>query len=418
MFLFNDFVPVNLFSSIQEAFNASKSVYFPSNTTYTLDRTVDFMFDNTIVKFGTNVKVVASNGIKKMFNNTGFHGITFDGEGAEFDLNGTADYILSVNNSQSYLIKNTVIKNVYGYNRPDTTLRWESAIEVRKCSGASVENIKISDYAYNNVEGEESYCIGVFFSENVRINGFDFNNNFIGVLVQDSPNTKINDFNIKGMKDNAIYVLSNSPYTKVTNGFIENAEEGVVTYSDHMLVDEVYFVNNTNKAVTLRKTNYTKITNCTMIGCKTALGDDGAYDISFIDFNHNTIVDCLEYAVYLRKLSNTKIEHNRLTNHAATLDMIRISGATSTDNIGNSVSFNTINDVNKTSVSAITMTAGDGSNSNEIKQNTLVAAKVGVKFYKTSGSGLNGNYVFKNVYRNVDQKTSFSGGLTNIVDEY
>ncbi|MBD1379222.1 right-handed parallel beta-helix repeat-containing protein [Metabacillus arenae] len=406
---------VTQFSTIQEAFDNAKNIYFPDGF-YDIATTIEIKSPNTKVSFGSNVILRAVNGIKKIFNNTNMGEFVFDGKGAKFDLNETADYVISVN--ASVVVQDINISNVYGFNRSDTTNKWESAIEIRKCKDVVLDNIKIVDYANLNVTpGEESYGLGIFFSQSVKVTKLNIQNAFIGVLIQDSPDVQIESFSLTDIKDNGVYVLGNSPDVKITKGVITNAEEGVVTYSDRTIVDNVTFISNTNKGITLRKTNYSKFSKCIFINCKTAIGDDGTYESSYIDIEGNTIIDCTEYSIYLRKLTHSRIANNDVTSSVATLDIIRLTGSTLSDNVGNIVSNNRFNDANKTSSSCVTFTGGEGSLRSQIKGNTFVKANVAVKLFRPSGTGCINNFVIDNIYQDVTTNYANSGGLTNTFRE-
>ena len=404
-------------NEIENILNNNKKVLW-KNGEYLIDKQIN-VNNNVTINFEVGVTLKATADIYTMFMFNEIGEITLKGNETVLDLNNYSDSGIIIQSTEGNKKSNITVDGFIIKNKALTSRKYISAITFRQLENVNVKNIKVYDYGYDNIVGNEVYGIGVHYCDNLTIKNIIINNVYIGNCYQETTNLLLQGFTLLNVKDNGIYSLKNCKVLKLVNGYINNVEEGIGSHADDIIIENVSFYNASNKAITIREGNGIKINNCYFNKNNSDIGDDGNSSriVKNVDINNNTFVEFTEHSLFFRVYSNSKIINNTFVKNSATMDIIRIADLT--ENNGNfiTVSNNIFNITNNTQ-SIITINPYNGGcNFCLVNNNLIDTSTIGIKCYLPSGgSGGTNIYCSKNMFKNVTTKFSFTGSL-NVKNE-
>jgi hypothetical protein len=247
-----------------------RGIYFVSGTLFVQQA-------GTQIEIETGVTLRAGSSAPVLVN-PGYSDFSLDGHGSVIDLNGRSDRGLHVHGDAEggKSPENIAISNIRIRNRPEQS-EASSAIEIRNASRVSLNRIHVEDYGNKISEPKslQTYGLGLFFCSSVKVSQLTVLRACVGLEIQQCVDLQVNQFSIEETIDNGVYILAGSEGVSLDQGLIRDAEEGIVVLSPHVQMRSIRFLDCTNKAITLRHTESSTVSDCFFQDNAIAIGDDG-----------------------------------------------------------------------------------------------------------------------------------------------
>ena len=214
-----------------------------------------------------------------MILNSGFSDFSIYGNGSTLDLNETSDCgirVVGTGPDHDEQLAAVSIRDIQVRNKSfQNTV--SSAIEIRNAKRVSLSHIYVAKYGDGipNPRVLQTYGVGIFFCSSVKIEQLSIEDACVGLEIQACADFQMNQFSIDRTSDNGIYILAGSEGISISQGLVRSAEEGIVVLSPQVQIDGVRFISCTNKAISLRHTSQSTVSNCYFFDNKLAIGDDG-----------------------------------------------------------------------------------------------------------------------------------------------
>ncbi|MFE4142783.1 right-handed parallel beta-helix repeat-containing protein [Peribacillus sp. YIM B13472] len=401
----------------QNILNSGYHVTFASGD-YSIDQVMNITKSDTKVTFIPGVTFTVNTAIDYIFRlNANLKNIEIYGSNTTINLNNKANGLLtSAKNTikqDNYIIKGFKVMN------NDVPYKFTAVLYLKNVKNFVIESFSVDNYSRMVTQSTSAYCIGLFDCEDGYMSKISLGKSYIGILTHNVYNINLSKFSISNMLDNGVYLLENindaSAGVSLTNGLIEQCEEGIVNYLTDLTIDDVTIKRNTNKGVSLRKGLNVTISKCTFRDNNTDIGDDNSYNIYDNKIINNNFYNSKINSINLSRVSRSKIKDNLFKSDVITGTMVRIVDESSQGN-ENEVSYNRFDSTNQ-SITLLGITGYySGVSDNLIAYNRFINAGVGIKLLRSGGTGLNATKLSKNMYSNVGRKKLIGAGIT-LVDE-
>jgi hypothetical protein len=269
------------------ALAAGGSVRVPAGV-YRLDSSV-------VLTEGQSVKLDAGAVLKAGVSLTGAlldaadaDGVQIVGDGAVIDLNAITDRAIRIQGSVGALVTGCAISGVRVINRATTPSSSVSAIDVRYADHPTVTGVQVKDFGGDNPKGSTNvYGIQIAACYGATLSKISIDNCGVGIRIGGSTDTSVSQFSIANCLDNGVYILvdDGAGPTSLSQGTIDNCEEGIVIRTDDVTVSQCRVINCANKGITLRRGQRSKIQGCSFEANTVHLGngstvEDGVFRLS------------------------------------------------------------------------------------------------------------------------------------------
>lgn len=397
------------------AFNAaiafSKTVRVPAGV-YRLDSSITLPAGQ-IIYFEPGVVIRAGAAMASaIFNASGVDGVQIVGNGVVIDLNNVTDRAIRLRGvSDLNRGKRFRVTDVYVTNRSSTNPSTaQSAVEFYWAQGPVARNIQVDSYAYGNAAGaEQGYALGFFLCTDPKVEGLRVTNGCVGLEIYQCDDIQVSKFTIRNCIDNGIYILGGSTSVNLSQGRVDDCEEGIVVRSDDVSMSLVKITNCTNKGVTLRVGSRCKISNCHFSDNLVHIGDDANGDpTTYLKISDSTFWDSVDRAIYLNSTTDSEFENLTIVDSSATYagGVIRLNNAHRCT-IRNS-RFNVAADKIAIRLSHATQDA-------VISNNVFIQCGTAVSLFDSSGNAPSGTHIIDNRYSAVTSKLIAAGTATGTV---
>lgn len=403
----------------QNILNSGYHVTFAAGA-YSIDQMMNITKSDTKISFIPGVVFTVNTAVDYIFSvNANLKNIEIYGSNTVVNLNNKS-YGLFTSGKNTIKQDNYIIKGFKVMNS-DVPYKFTAALYLKNVKNFVIEEFTVDNYSRLVTQSTATYCIGLFDCENGYMSKINLTKSYIGLLTSNVYNIKLSKFNITDMLDNGIYLLENvsdAPAgVSITNGLIDQCEEGIVNYLTDLTIDDVTIKRNTNKGVTLRKGLNVTVSKCTFRDNATDIGDDNSYNIYDNNIINNKFYDSKVNSINLLRVSRSKIKDNLFKSDVITGTMVRIIDESGQGN-ENEISYNRLESSNQ-AVTLLGLTSYyAGVLDNLITYNRFVNAGVGVKLLRSNGTGIISTKLSKNIYTNIATKKSISGGVVIVDEDY
>lgn len=399
-------------AAFQALFDAGTDLLVTKGS-YAVANVSSVAFDNTRLAFEPGT-VIYLKGAARAFK-VEKNGFSLDGNGVVLDGSGltSSQEPLAILGTVSARISDISVDHIVVRNTPLITQVGQqtgrAAIDFKYVDRINLQNIRVTDWAYDNTAGFECYHIGFFYCTAVKAIGINLDHGYIGIEFQQCVDVDITQFTITNFKDNGVYILANSDQIRFTQGQIRDTEEGIVILSPNVSITAVSFVGSTNKGISTRRADYAKITQCHFEGNSLAIGDSDQFASAFLKISNNTFRNngSSGGVILLQRTTNLEIAFNDFDENTATGDLVRINNRSDAPTSFPRVSHNRLRSVGKLAANAIRI-SGPVSGA-EIGFNTFIEAAVAIRLFDDGSGTPTGAFVTYNIFRDVTTPTLSSG---------
>ena len=407
--------------ALQAMLNAGPHVFIPKGT-FILSSALQVKFHNAHIVMTPDTILKAAVGFTSsyMLISQNYNGIIIDGHNAQIDLNDAVNraIIITTATGSGLFADYVQINDLRVSNRPVVTTNKQAAITLVRTRMPILTNIAITNYGYNNALGVEAYMLSITQSEQVKVQGLNLTNGYIGVGLDSTTDVQISNFSIVTMKDNGIYPLASAVHCTFTDGYINGVQEGIVMLSGYVHIINVRFLNCTNKGISARRAYYGKVINCHFEGNALAIGDNDATASTHLLISQCTFINngSSTNTILLNRLNHSDITDCHFYETVASSSVIRINYRTGAESGGLGVRIlrNNFQLVGKVPTYAVRIASA---NNCEVSHNTFVEANTAINLF-TATSAPTGTIVAYNVYRDVTTTYLASGGVSATVLNY